>query len=287
MAPDNGKGLLLMVAAMFVFGCQDAISRYLAEIYSVLGILLIRYWFFAGFVVLRAARAPGGLGRVIRSKRPVVQCLRGVMLVVQVWMIVNAFKLLGLVETHAIFACYPLIITALAGPVLGERVSLMRWLTILAGALGVLLILRPGPGMFTPAALLVLVAALNFAAYGLITRLVARDDPPDTSFFYTGLAGAVAVTLLTPWIWTPIAFADWGWMGLLCISGTLGHYFLIRALDMAEASRLQPLAYLQLVFAAALGVLVFAEPLPWTTVMGGALVVVAGLVNLRLTRLGR
>jgi len=276
-----------MVAAMFVFGCQDAISRYLAEVYSVLGILLIRYWFFAGFVVLRAARSPGGLGRVIRSKRPFVQCLRGVMLVVQVWMIVHAFKLLGLVETHAIFACYPLIITALAGPVLGERVTLMRWLTILAGALGVLLILRPGPGMFTPAALLVLVAALNFAAYGLITRLVARDDPPDTSFFYTGLAGAVAVTLLTPWIWTPIAFADWGWMGLLCISGTLGHYFLIRALDLAEASRLQPLAYLQLVFAAVLGVLVFAEPLPWTTITGGALVVAAGLVNLRLTRLGR
>jgi drug/metabolite transporter (DMT)-like permease len=276
-----------MVAAMFVFGCQDAISRYLAEVYSVLGILLIRYWFFAGFVVLRAARSPGGLGRVIRSKRPFVQSLRGVMLVVQVWMIVHAFKLLGLVETHAIFACYPLIITALAGPVLGERVTLMRWLTILAGALGVLLILRPGPGMFTPAALLVLVAALNFAAYGLITRLVARDDPPDISFFYTGLAGAVAVTLLTPWIWTPIAFADWGWMGLLCVSGTLGHYFLIRALDLAEASRLQPLAYLQLVFAAVLGVLVFAEPLPWTTITGGALVVAAGLANLRLTRLGR
>jgi drug/metabolite transporter (DMT)-like permease len=276
-----------MVAAMFVFSCQDAISRYLAEIYSVLGILLIRYWFFAGFVVLRAARAPGGLGRVIRSRRPFVQILRGVMLVVEVWMFVNALKLLGLVETHAIFACYPLIIAALAGPVLGERVTLMRWLTILAGALGVLLILRPGAGMFTPAALLVLATALNFAAYGLITRLVARDDTPETSFFYTGIAGAVAITLLAPWIWTPIAFADWGWMGLLCISGTLGHYLLIRALDLAEASRLQPLAYLQLVFAAALGVLVFAEPLPWTTVMGGALVVVAGLVNLRLTRLGR
>jgi len=276
-----------MVAAMFVFGTQDAISRYLAEFYSVLGILLIRYWFFAGFVALRAARAPGGFAQVLRSRRPFLQILRGVMLVVQVWMIVTAFKLLGLVETHAIFACYPLIITALAGPVLGERVTLMRWLTILVGALGVLLILRPGPGMFAPASLLVLVAALNFAVYGLITRLVARDDTPETSFFYTGMAGAAAITLLTPWIWTPIAVADWGWMALLCVSGTLGHYLLIRALDLAEASRLQPLAYFQLIFAAALGVLVFAEPLPWMTVLGGALVVGAGLVNLRLARLGR
>ena len=276
-----------MVAAMFVFGCQDAISRHLATIYSVLGILLIRYWFFAGFVILRAARSPGGLRKVLRSRRPLLQILRGVMLVVQVAMIVEAFTLIGLVETHAIFACYPLIIAALAGPVLGEKVTLRRWLAILAGAIGVLMILRPGAGLFAPASLLVLVAALNFAAYGLITRLVARDDTPDTSFFYTGLAGAGAVTLLAPWIWQPIAFADWGWMGLLCISGTLGHYFLIRALDLAEASRLQPLAYLQLIFAATLGVLVFREPLPLMTVLGAALVVAAGLYNLRESRLGR
>lgn len=272
---------------MFVFGCQDALSRHLAEVYSVLSILLIRYWFFAGFVVLRAWRSTTGIGGALRSQRPFLQCLRGVMLVVQVAMIVQAFTLLGLVETHAIFACYPLIIAALAGPVLGERVSLQRWLAILAGALGVLLILRPGAGLFAPASLLVLLAALNFAVYGLITRLVARDDTPDTSFFYTGLAGAAAVTLISPWIWQPIAFADWGWMGLLCISGTLGHYFLIRALDLAEASRLQPLAYLQLIFAASLGVIVFGEQLEWMTLLGASMVVGAGLFNLRLGRAGR
>ena len=279
--------MLLMVGAMFVFGCQDAISRYLASTYSVLGILLIRYWFFAGFVILRAVRSPGGLRKVLRSRRPLLQILRGVMLVVQVAMIVEAFTLLGLVETHAIFACYPLIIAALAGPVLGEKVTLRRWLAILAGAIGVLMILRPGAGLFAPASLLVLLAALNFAAYGLITRLVARDDTPDTSFFYTGLAGAGAVSLLAPWIWTPIAVADWGWMGLLCISGTLGHYFLIRALDLAEASRLQPLAYLQLIFAASLGIFVFGEKLELLTLLGAMLVVGAGLYNLRESRLGR
>lgn len=281
------RGLLLMVAAMFVFGCQDALSRHLAEIYSVLAILLIRYWFFAGFVLLRAARAEGGIRGVLRSRRPILQCVRGVMLAVQVWMIVECFTRLGLIETHAIFACYPLIIAALAGPVLGERVTFRRWMAILVGALGVLLILRPGAGILAPASALALLAALNFAVYGLITRLVARDDTPETSFFYTGLAGAAAVTLFTPWIWQPIAMADWGWMALLCISGTLGHYLLIRALDQAEASRLQPLAYLQLIFASALGILVFGEALPLMTALGAALVVAAGLYNLREGRLGR
>ncbi|WP_206020758.1 DMT family transporter [Roseococcus sp. SYP-B2431] len=277
-------GMVLMVGAMFVFGTQDALSRYLAEAYSVLGVLLIRYWFFAGFVIVRAMRAPCGLRQVVRSHRPVLQSLRGVMLVVQVWMMVKSFTLLGLVEAHAIFACYPLIIAALAGPVLGERVTLRRWIAIGAGAAGVLLILRPGAGLFAPASLLVLLAALNFAAYGLLTRVVGLHDPPETSFFYTGMAGAVAITLPAPWIWAPIAFHDWFWMGLLCLSGSMGHYLLIRALSISEASRLQPLAYFQLIFASAAGVIVFGEHLQPLTVAGAALVVAAGLFNLRASR---
>ncbi|MDB5416330.1 MAG: Arginine/ornithine antiporter ArcD [Rubritepida sp.] len=276
--------MAFMVAAMFVFGSQDALSRYLAESYSVLGVLLIRYWFFAGFVTLRAIRAPGGLRQVIRSNRPVLQSLRGFMLVLQVAMMVQSFTLLGLVEAHAIFACYPLIIAALAGPVLGEKVTPRRWLAIGAGAVGVLLILRPGAGLFAPASLLVLAAAVNFAAYGLLTRIVGLHDTPETSFFYTGIAGAVAITLLGPWVWTPIAFADWGWMGLLCLTGSMGHYLLIRALAIAEASRLQPLAYFQLIFASAAGVIVFGEHLQPMTVAGAALVVGAGLFNLRQSR---
>lgn len=274
----------LMVAATFVFGTQDALSRYLAEGYSVLGVLLIRYWFFAGFVVVRAMRAPGGLWAVIRSKRPLLQSLRGVMLVLQVWMMVKAFTLLGLVETHAIFACYPLMVAALAGPVLGEKVTLRQWLAICAGAVGVMLILRPGTGVFSPFSLFVLLAAANFAAYALLTRIVGLHDRPETSFFYTGMAGAIAVTLLTPWIWTPIAPRDWGWMALLCLSGSFGHYLLIRAFAATEASRLQPLAYLQLIFASAAGVIVFGEHLHPLTVLGAAVVVGAGLFNLRAAR---
>ncbi len=276
--------MALMVGAMFVFGTQDALSRYLAETYSVLGVLLIRYWFFAGFVVVRGFRAPGGIRQVMRSQRPFLQSLRGVMLVAQVWMMVKSFTLIGLVEAHAIFACYPLLIAALAGPVLGERVSLRRWLAIAAGAVGVLLILRPGAGLFAPASLLVLLAALNFAAYGLLTRVVGLHDAPETSFFYTGIAGAVAITLPGPWIWTSIALHDWFWMGLLCLSGAMGHYLLIRALAVSEASRLQPLAYFQLIFAAAAGVLVFGEHLAPMTMAGAALVVGAGLFNLRASR---
>ena len=277
-------GMALMVAATFVFGTQDALSRYLAESYSVLGVLLIRYWFFAGFVLLRAKRAPGGLWSVVRSNRPILQSLRGVMLVLQVWMMVKAFTLLGLVETHAIFACYPLMVAALAGPVLRERVTLRQWLAICAGALGVLLILRPGTGVFSPFSLFVLLAAANFAAYALLTRIVGLHDKPETSFFYTGMAGAIAVTLLTPWIWTPIAWRDWGWMALLCFSGSFGHYLLIRAFAATEASRLQPLAYLQLIFASAAGVIVFGEHLHPLTVLGATVVVGAGLFNLRAGR---
>lgn len=276
--------MALMVGATFVFGTQDALSRYLAESYTVLGVLLIRYWFFAGFVLVRAVRAPGGLRMVVRSKKPFLQSVRGVMLIVQVWMMVNAFSWLGLVETHALFASYPLMIAALAGPVLGERVTRRQWAAIGAGTFGVLLILRPGAAFFSPVSLFVLLAALNFAAYGLLTRVVGLHDRPETSFFYTGIAGAIAITLFTPWIWTPIAPHDWGWMALLCLSGSFGHYLLISAFAATEASRLQPLAYCQLIFASIAGIIVFGESLHPLTVAGAAVVVGAGLFNLRASR---
>ena len=112
--------------------------------------------------------------------------------------------LLGLIETHAIFAVYPLLVAALAGPVLGEYVGWRRGVAILVGLVGVLVILRPGFRVFSPAAVVPLVGALMFALYALLTRLVARGDSAATTFFYTGTAGAVAMTLVVPFVWTPM-----------------------------------------------------------------------------------
>ena len=117
---------------------------------------------------------------------------------------VLAFTLLGLTETHAIFICYPLIIAALSSPILGESVGWRRWSAIGIGMVGVLIILQPGYGVFSPAAIVPLVGALMFAVYGLLTRYVAAKDSTAVSFFYTGTVGMVVMTAIGVWYWATI-----------------------------------------------------------------------------------
>jgi drug/metabolite transporter (DMT)-like permease len=172
------------------------------------------------------------------------------------------------------------LIAALSGPVLGEGVGWRRWVAIAVGFLGVLVILQPGITVFQPAAVIPLIAATMFALYGLLTRYAARRDSAATSFFWTGVSGMVALTLAGLWFWQPMTAPDWGWMGALCLTGALGHFLLIKTYEVAEASAVQPFAYLQLVFASALGIAVFGETLAPNVAIGAAIVVGAGLFTL-------
>ena len=123
-------------------------------------------------------------------------------------------------------------------------------------------------------------AALMFALYGLLTRYVARRDSTATSFFWTGTVGAVAMTAVGMWFWEPMSGGEWLWMAALCVTGALGHYTLIKCYELAEASAVQPFAYLQLVFASMFGVLVFSETIRMNVAAGAALIVAAGLFTL-------
>ncbi len=267
-----------MIATTFVFAAQDGISRYLGENYNILTIVMFRYWFFALFVVAWSMRQIGGLKKVMRTAHPWLQVARGLLLAVEIAVTVLVFVKLGLVEAHAIFAAYPLIVAALSGPVLGERVGWRRWSAIGIGFAGMLLILRPGFIPFSSGVLIALLGAVMFAIYVLMTRYVGRKDKTATSFFYTGTVGAMAITLVGPFWFTPMqTTGDWLWMGTLCITGALGHFMMIRAYELAEAASLQPLAYFQLVFAFAVGITVFGDILDLWTASGAALIVAAGV----------
>ena len=278
-------GVTFMLAAAIVFAVQDGISRHLAGAYNVYMIVMIRYWFFAAFVTALARRQDGGIRAVARTDQPFAQLFRGLLLAVEICVMVAGFTLLGLVESHAVFACYPLIVAALSGPVLGEQVGWRRWVAIAVGFIGVLVILQPGYGVFDLAALVPLAAAAMFALYALMTRYVGRQDGTSTSLFWTGTVGAVAMTCVGLWFWEPMSSADWVWMSALCITGVLGHWLLIRCYEVAEASAVQPFAYAQLVFAAAVGILVFGEDLRLNVITGVAIIVGAGLFTLWRERL--
>ncbi|GAA6180829.1 MULTISPECIES: DMT family transporter [unclassified Shimia] len=276
-ASNNRLGILLMVLTTLVFALQDGISRHLASQYNTYLVVMIRYWFFALFVIALSARHSGGLRKVARTEHLWLQIGRGALLAFEICVTVVSFTLLGLTETHAIFICYPLMIAALSGPVLGETVGWRRWLAIGVGAVGVMIILQPGTGVFSPVAVVPLVGALMFAVYGLMTRYVARGDTAQTSFFYTGIVGCVVMTAIGVFFWEPISGPNWIWMSLLCCMGVLGHWLLIRTYEVAEASAVQPFAYLQLPFAAALGMVTFGETLRTNVAVGAVIVLAAGL----------
>ncbi|MEM7642318.1 MAG: DMT family transporter [Pseudomonadota bacterium] len=272
----NALGIWLMCLAVFVFALQDGFSRHLVAEYNVWMVITIRYWFFAILALGIAARR-GALRRAWATPRPWLQASRSLLFLAEICILVSAFVLLGLTESHAIFALAPLLVAAVSGPVLGERVGRARWIAIGTGFAGVLIILAPAGGVFTPLALLPLMAAIMFALYAVLTRLVARTDDALTSFVWTGCAGAVAITPLGLWMWEPMSASDWGWMLGLCGLAALGQWLFIKTYEAAEASVVQPFAYLHLVFAAGIGVTVFGETLRPNVALGAAIVVAAGI----------
>ncbi|MEO1239592.1 MAG: DMT family transporter, partial [Pseudomonadota bacterium] len=162
-----------------------------------------------------------------------------------------------------------------------QRAGWRRWSAVCIGFVGVLIILRPGAEAISPGALVALLSAAMFAVYGLLTRLVSRHDPVSVSFFWTGVAGAALTTAVGIWHWEVMEAAHYAWMALLCVTGVAGHWLLIRAYDLSEASDVQPFAYLQLVFATTIGVVIFREILEVPLIMGGVLIVAAGIFTIR------
>ena len=285
MQNNTKLGIGLMVLTMFIFAVQDGISLYLTSKYNVFMVVMLRYWFFAAFVMTVSARQAGGLRHAARTGQPWMQGFRGVLLAAEIIVMMFAFTKIGLVESLAIFTANPLIVAALSGPVLGEVVGWRRWLAIFMGFCGVVIILNPGAGVFSPYALIAVASSVMFAVYALLTRYVARGDSTPTSFFWTGTVGAVVMTVVGVWFLEAMTAIDYAWMAALCITGATAHFLLIKVYEVTEAAAVQPFVYLHFVFGAVIGVMVFAETLHLNVAFGCAIVIAAGLFTLWRERL--
>ena len=205
--------------------------------------------------------------------------------------VLNLFALrwLQLDEALAILFATPFMVALLCGPLLGEWVGWRRWTAIGVGFFGVLLVTRPGFGGMHPAALLSLVSAICYAFYVISTRVLSRTDSSETTQFYTSLVGALAMTVVLPFIWrTPESWLITGLMVLIGALGGGGHYLLIKAHRLAPASTLAPFIYTQMIWTTALGFLVFGQVPHYWTLVGGAIVISSGLYLLhREAKAGR
>ncbi len=269
-------GIAMMCGAVVLFAALDAIAKYLGGHMDPLQVTGMR--FISGFVVALIIFNPLTRPALLKTRRPGLQFIRGLFLVLTTIFNFLAFHHLQLDEALAIMFSTPFLVAIAAGPLLGEWIGWRRWTAIGVGFLGVLLVIRPGlGGGMQWAALLSVTSAIFYAAYGISTRIASRHDPNETTLFYGNLVGMAVMVPVLPFVWTSPSLTDLVMLVAVGALGSAGHYLLIAAHRQAPASVLSPFIYTQLIWASALGFLVFRDvPTQWTLI-GGAIVVASGL----------
>ena len=214
--------------------------------------------------------------RIVLTRRPRLQIVRGLCGIVSSILYFTALVSTSLATAAAISFTAPLVVTALSGPILGERVGLHRWGAVLAGFIGALIIIRPGAGDGAQWGALMLVgSACCSAMYQLFTRKLAGQDRAETTNIWSGLVSATVISVLIPFVWeTPAELWLWALFLSLGVIGGTGHFLLTKSFERGPASLLSPFNYLQLIGAALTGYALYGLlPDAWT--WGGAGVIVA------------
>jgi len=275
--PHALRGIGLMVLAVSTFTCLDTTSKYLSQYYPVPGIVLARY--LVQMVLMIVVLTPRMGTGLVRTGHLRLQTIRGIVLAASSLVFLSALSLMPLAEAASIAFMTPIIVAVLAVPVLGERVDARTWLALAGGFAGVLLIVRPGGGLFTPAAPLPLASAFMMALYQMLTSKLAGRDAALTTLFYPALIGSVLVALVFPsQLALPASWFHVALFVLIGVLGGLGHYFLIQAHHFAPTSMLSPFMYAQLLTAIVLGWLVFGQLPDAVAFIGMAAIAASGLL---------
>lgn len=280
-------GIVLAIFSVFLFASQDAITKTLVQDLPITTVIMIRYTAFAMFAtILASVTVQGGLRASVQTNNLIGQCFRGLILVSEIFIFSFGVRHLDLSLMHALFSVFPLVITALAGPVLGERVGVWRWSAVIVGFFGALIIIRPGIDSQSPYVIVPIIAACMYASYIIVTRITGRSkDSFQTSLLYLGVVGWLAVLPFGIMQWqNPNGHQIW-LLAFLCFTSIAGHSALIGALMFASASTIQPFNYLLLVFATGIGMVVFGESLQLWTSVGAGIIVASGLFVLLRERL--
>lgn len=216
--------------------------------------------------------------RLLITRKPGTQLARSLLLLTSTSFFFTALGFVPLAEATAVSFTSPLVVAALAGPMLAERVRIGHWIAIGAGFLGALVVIRPGVAGANPYLLLVIANSCCYAVYQVLTRRMAGFDRPETSVTYSALVGTLVLSAVVPFYWqTPDRLSHWLILLVIGVLGGLGHYFVARALMWGPASVMAPFHYVQLIGAAAMGYLVFADvPSVWTWV-GAGVIIASGL----------
>lgn len=277
-------GVMLVLLMAMCFATLDTTAKFLGQSLPVLLILWARYVLQALFMaVWLAVHALRGGGNLFATAHPRFQVLRGALLLLTSALMFYGLQLMPVAEFTAVGMLAPVLVAVLAAVFLHERVSTPRWLLILGGFVGALIVVRPGSGLFGWAAAMPLAMALVYASFQLLTRRLSGLEHPLTTHFHTGFVGTLivsAVLLVSPLEALPLLQAASGQtLALLLLAGamgTAGHLCLIVAVGVAPLTVLMPFTYVQIALASFTGWLAFSHvPDEWAFV-GMAVVTACG-----------
>lgn len=267
-----------MLITAFFFVCVHATGKYLLTRYPVVQVVWGRYFFHLLLAVLVLAPR---LTRLVRTTNLKLQLLRSCFMLGSTTFYFAGVQFLPLTEANAINFLTPILVVILAQPVLGEEVSLRRWIGVGIGFLGAMIIIRPGSGLMDVAAGILIMSALCNACYQLSTRKLGGVDDPSTTLLFTALVGTVGASIAVPFSWQPMDLHGWLLMVAIGAFAVIGHFALINAYRLAPASTIAPFSYSMLIWSVLFGFLIFDQLPDYWAILGAVIIVIGGITILR------
>ena len=279
------KGIVWMLCTMFLFVTMDTVAKHLMQSFPVLQVVWARFFFhLLTMTLVLACLKRTAMLATLKSGNMKLQIFRSSLLVLTTGLFFTGLSHASLATASTMMFLSPIYVTVLSIPVLGERVGLRRWMGVLAGFIGALIIIRPGGESFTTGHFLLMIAPLTNAFYQLMTRKTRIYDNDQTTLLYTALVGVLLTSLglllmpdRVPSVWLPPEISAWLLLGLMGFLGCTSHLCLIKAFRSAPAAAVVPLSYSALIWATLYGYVLFNDlPDRWTLI-GAAIIITSGI----------
>lgn len=279
---DNMRAILLMGLGFFAFAAADVQAKVLTESLHPFQIVWLRQMgLFLGVIVLLAIKGM----HILRSSHPKLQVARGVCAVTSACSFVFAISYVPLADAVAVSFVAPFIVTVFGALLLREPVGIRRWTAVTVGFVGMLIVIRPGMGVFHPAIFLVVLAASFFAIRQILSRWLAGDDSFLTTVAYTSITSTGILTLAQPFVWeNPQNITVWALIIGVATCAAFGEVLVIRALDIGQAVVLAPMHYSLIIWGTFYGFVIFAELPDIWTLAGCAVIMASGIYTLQRER---
>ena len=277
------KAVILNISAWMLLPLMDGIAKYLSQEIHFLQVVWGRYFFMAVFSILITSLF--FKKNLIFPKLIKIQILRSSFLFLSTIFFFYAISVISMAEAITLSFISPIIATILSFVILKEKVGPRRWIAVLAGFVGVLFVIRPGFNEINLASIAAVGAGICYAFYLISTRKLSATDNPLMTLIFTGFTGCIVISLIVPFFWTSLSLSQWVLLISLAAIGTMAHFLIILSLSYAEASKLAPLGYSEIIMNVIIGYYFFGDfPDQWIW-LGLIIIVASGIyISLRETK---